>query len=208
MKAKLSTILILSLFLISCSTKQEKMGLPLSDLEDNLLDIPNRTVDQSRLFYNPKNSLWTLDDELYSGFFVSYYRDSLIKEKGGILNGKKQNEFIQWFSDGHYKQIAHYHKGKLHGEKKMWTSDSTHVLIAHLNYHSGKAHGLQKKWYPTGELFKVLNLRMGKEEGIQQAFRKNGDLYANYEAKEGRIFGLKKASLCFGLEDEKIQYAD
>ena len=46
---------------------------------------------------------------------------------------------------------------------------------------------------------------MGKEEGIQQAFRKNGDLFANYEAKEGRIFGLKKAALCFGLEDENIQ---
>ena len=29
---------------------------------------------------------------------------------------------------------------------------------------------------------------------------------ANYEAKEGRTFGLKKASLCFGLEDENIQY--
>lgn len=208
MKANLLITLILGVFLISCSTKQEQKGLPFSNLEVDSLEIPNRTVDQSKLVYNPKNSLWTLDDELYSGFFVNYYRDSLKKEKGGILNGKKQNEFIQWFSDGHYKQIAHYHKGKLHGEKKIWNSDSTHVLIAHLNYHSGKAHGLQKKWYPTGELFKVLNLRMGKEEGIQQAFRKNGDLYANYEAKEGRIFGLKKASLCYGLEDEKIQYAN
>ena len=49
---------------------------------------------------------------------------------------------------------------------------------------------------------------MGKEEGIQQAFRKNGDLYANYEAKNGRIFGLKKASLCFGLENQKIKNND
>jgi antitoxin component YwqK of YwqJK toxin-antitoxin module len=70
----------------------------------------------------------------------------------------------------------------------------------------GKAHGEQKQWYPTGELYKKLNMNMGKEEGIQQAFRKNGDLYANYEAKEGRIFGLKKAALCYGLEDENIKY--
>lgn len=47
---------------------------------------------------------------------------------------------------------------------------------------------------------------MGMEEGIQQTFRKNGALYANYEAKEGRIFGLKKAALCYGLEDQSIQY--
>lgn len=46
---------------------------------------------------------------------------------------------------------------------------------------------------------------MGKEEGLQQAFRENGVLFANYEAKDGRVFGLKKAKLCFGLEDESIQ---
>ena len=46
---------------------------------------------------------------------------------------------------------------------------------------------------------------MGKEKGIQRAYRKNGALYANYEAKNGRIFGLKKASLCFGLEDQQIK---
>lgn len=47
---------------------------------------------------------------------------------------------------------------------------------------------------------------MGREEGLQQAFRRNGYLYANYEARNGRIFGLKKAALCYGLEDENIQY--
>jgi antitoxin component YwqK of YwqJK toxin-antitoxin module len=90
----------------------------------------------------------------------------------------------------------------------MWSPDSSHVLLSHLNYVAGKVHGEQKKWYPTGELFKKLHLNMGKEEGLQQAFRKNGVLFANYEAKKGRVFGLKKAVLCFGLEDEKIQYED
>ena len=86
--------------------------------------------------------------------------------------------------------------------------DSTHILISHLNFRLGKAHGVQKKWYTTGEIFKVLHFNMGIEEGIQQAFRKNGDLFANYEAREGRIFGLKRAALCFGLEDEEVKYAE
>ncbi|EPR68296.1 hypothetical protein [Cyclobacterium qasimii] len=47
---------------------------------------------------------------------------------------------------------------------------------------------------------------MGREEGLQQAFRKNGELFANYEAKDGRIFGLKRAVLCVGLEDEVVKY--
>lgn len=102
--------------------------------------------------------------------------------------------------------MRNYKDGRLHGEKKVWSSDSSHVLIAQLNYSFGKAHGEQKKWYPTGEIFQKTNFNMGIEDGIQQAYRKNGDLYANYEAKNGRIFGLKKAALCYDLENEKIQY--
>jgi len=93
----------------------------------------------------------------------------------------------------------------LHGDKKVWSQDSAHILLTHYTFQNGSAHGEQKKWYPTGELFKVLHLNMGKEEGIQQAFRKNGALFANYEAREGRIFGLKKAALCYGLEDEQVK---
>ena len=48
---------------------------------------------------------------------------------------------------------------------------------------------------------------MGREEGLQQGFRKNGVVYANYEARDGRFYGLKKAKLCYGLEDENIKTA-
>ncbi len=195
----------LGVLLASCTEKREtKDSLP-SILTKSVLKIPNIIVDDSELHYDNKKSLWTLNDELYSGYAVSYYQDSILKKRTGFLAGKKQNQAIQWYPDGHYKQVANYHMGKLHGEKKMWSSESGHILISHLNYHTGKAHGEQKKWYPTGELFKKLNLNMGREEGIQQAFRKNGALFANYEAKEGRIFGLKKAALCFSLENERIE---
>jgi antitoxin component YwqK of YwqJK toxin-antitoxin module len=192
--------------MISCVKKTETKSAFNPNLSTTIVELPNQTVNKSALFYNNKTSLWTLKDELYSGYALSYYPDSTLKEKIGIWNGSKQNQAIQWYPDGHYKQVANYHKGKLHGEKKGWSSDLNHVLIAQLNYHTGKAHGEQKKWYPTGELYKKLNLNMGREEGMQQAFRKNGALYANYEARAGRIFGLKKAALCYGLEDENIQY--
>ncbi len=193
--------------LLSSCDKKEKTQHSLTPIHiDTSIELPNTTVDKSELQYNNKKSLLTLNDQLYSGYAVSIYPDSTLKEKIGILNGKKQNQSIQWYPDGHYKQVSNYNEGKLHGERKTWSSDASHLLIAHLNYNSGRAHGEQKKWYTTGELFKKLNLNMGREEGIQKAFRKNGDLFANYEAKEGRIFGLKKAALCFGLEDENIIY--
>lgn len=192
--------------MISCTENSNEKKVDLLDLDVASVAIPDRVMNKSSLNYDNRTSIWSLNNEPFSGFMVSFHQDSTLKEKTGILDGKKQNQFIQWFPDGKLKQLAHYHKGKLHGEKKLWSTDTSHILITHLNYHLGKAHGEQKQWYPTGELYKKLNMNMGKEEGIQQAFRKNGDLYANYEAKEGRIFGLKKAALCYGLEDENIKY--
>lgn len=199
-------IFLISLF-GSCANevKKETAIAPPAIATIPTLEVPAQTIEKSKLNYDNKVSLWTLEGKKFSGYAVSYFQDSTLLQKFGILNGKKQNESMDWYADGHLKNSANYHQGKLHGEKKFWTSDTTHTLVSHLNYHLGKLNGVQKKWYVTGEIFKILNLAMGKEEGMQQAFRKNGDLFANYEARKGRTFGLKKAALCFGLEDENIK---
>lgn len=203
----LLTGILISLLLVSCKEEPINKSTP-RVTEITELDIPDTTVSRSLLHYNNKTSLWNLNNQRYSGYAITYQKDSTIMDKFGVLDGRKQNKAVEYYPDGHMKHLSHYHKGKLHGTKKYWSSDSDHILLSHLNYVSGKLHGEQKKWYPSGELFKKLNLNMGREEGIQQAFRKNGDLYSNYEAKNGRIFGLKKAALCFGIEDEKIKYED
>lgn len=199
-------LMILGLSLFGCSkptTKETKVKVyP----QKTILSLPATTIDKSALHFNRKKSIWTLDNQLFSGYAVGYYPDSTLKEKIGFLEGRKQNKATVYYPDGQERFVQHYYRGKLHGEKKIWSADTSHTLLAHLNYHFGKAHGAQKKWYSTGEIFKILHLNEGKEEGIQQAFRKNGDLFANYEARAGRIFGLKKAALCFGLEDEKAPY--
>jgi antitoxin component YwqK of YwqJK toxin-antitoxin module len=195
----------LGVLLTGCAEKPKPQVSIVSNSIDTLIEIPDTIVENSVLHYDNKTSLWTLNDERYSGYAVSYYEAHILKEKIGIFNGKKENQAIRWYPDGHFKQVAYYHKGKLHGEKKVWSSYEEHILLSRLNYRLGKVHGEQTKWYPSGELYKKLNFNMGREEGIQQAFRKNGDLYANYEVKNGRIFGLKKTALCFGLEDENIR---
>ena len=198
-------VLLISL-LVSCGQASiEEVETPRKEAISNL-EVPSNIIEKSRLVYDNKISIWSLDGEKFSGYALTYFPDGTIKQKMGILEGRKQNETKDWYANGQIKHIAHYHKGKLHGEKKTWSADSRHLLISHLNYNSGKLHGVQKKWYSTGELFKVLNMNMGKEEGIQKAFRENGDLFANYEAKDGRNYGLKRAFLCVGLEDEEVQY--
>jgi antitoxin component YwqK of YwqJK toxin-antitoxin module len=199
-------ILISALFVAQCSKTDENINSNRTTVSLEKIEIPANTIDLSELVYNNAVSLWTLDGRLFSGYAISLYPNGNIKQKFGIYQGKKQNEALDWYPDGHLKYSSNYHKGKLHGEKKAWTSDAPHRLISHLNYKMGRAHGIQKKWYATGEIYQILNLNMGKEEGIQQAFRKNGILYANYEAKKGRIFGMKKAALCYDLEDEEVKY--
>jgi antitoxin component YwqK of YwqJK toxin-antitoxin module len=197
---------LLIFVLVSCGQAPEKDVINLEKETPNSFEVPSNTIDKSKLVYHNKNSIWTLDGEKFSGYAVTYFPDSTLKQKIGILAGRKQNKTIDWYPNGQIKHIAHYNKGKLHGEKKTWSAGASHLLISHLNYNSGKLHGVQKKWYDTGEIFKVLNMNMGREEGIQKAFRKNGELFANYEARNGRNYGLKRAVLCVGLENEIVQY--
>lgn len=208
MKPVFLILFSVGIVLASCTEKkelQQPLAPELTERPVELPEIPDVTVAISALQYDNSVSLWTLNGQSYSGHAVRYYPGSILQERICFWKGKKQNQAIQWYPDGHYKQVANYHLGKLHGEKKRWSHESTHVLLAHLNYHAGKAHGEQTQWYPTGELFKKVHLNMGREEGIQQAYRKNGVVFANYEAKNGRIFGLKKAALCYDLEAESIK---
>ena len=207
MKNNLILLLLLAFTIICCKPSNNDIHESVNDkIEIKSIEIPEILLEKSQLDYNPKKSLWTSNGNPFSGYATSYHQDSTLRQKFGILDGKKQNESVEWYSDGHMKIYANYYKGKLEGEKKSWSPDSSHILVSHLNYQRGKLNGTQKKWYPTGEIFKILNLVEGKEEGIQQAYRKNGNLFANYEARDGRIFGLKRAALCFGLDEEKIQY--
>ena len=195
----------LLLVIISCDeTNKTKTALD-ENQKDTKVTIPDLCVNKEQIEYDYKTSTFSTNGELFSGYMVSFYHNGTLKEKIGIAYGRKQNQSSYWFTNGKLKQVATYHNGYLHGERKLWSNDSVYTLVSHLNYYLGKAHGVQKQWYKTGELYKKFNLNMGKEEGIQQAFRKNGDLYANYEARNGRIFGLKKSTLCYGLEDEKVQ---
>ena len=197
--------LLLLCALISCS-KEKKVTTAESPRKEKSLQVPQKTVTLDEVVFDAKISRWLLNSTPYSGYCISKYPNGQLAEKFGVIAGRKEGPSETWFVDGHLKSSASYTRGKLDGVKSNWSPDATHILLSKLNYQNGKGHGIQRKWYATGEPFMVLTLNMGKEEGLQKAFRKNGDLYANYEAKEGRIFGMKKAKLCFGIESEIVNY--
>lgn len=199
--------LILGVCLWGCSTPSHKQQTGFaSDSASWYIPIAETIFSKTDVTYQRMGGLWLKDGKPVTGLVTQLYPDGTLQEKFGVLNGKRQNEYYAFFPDGHPQFYITYLHGKRHGESKSWTNDSAHMLISHLHYKEGRMHGVQKKYYRTGELFKVRNMNMGKEQGLQQAYRQNGKLYTNYEARNGRIFGLKKSTLCFEVEDEQVVY--
>ena len=85
---------LFTLLFLRCAEERETKHVPPPISVDTILEIPNTIIDISKLHYNNKTSIWTLNDQRYSGYAVSFYQDSILKEKIGILEGKKQNQAI------------------------------------------------------------------------------------------------------------------
>lgn len=176
--------------------------------------IDNGGVDRSKLtsvnsrdlVLRAQEGLFYFNNQPFTGLAVKYYADSVLAQEIAYVNGKKEDFLRRWFPNGQLSQESSYKNGRLHGKSSTWWEDGVQRSESHFD--NGKPHGLQKQWYRGGAAFKEQNLVHGVEEGMQRAWRKNGKLYVNYEARNGRIFGLKKAGLCYEVEDEMAQYGD
>ncbi|MFK7932543.1 MAG: toxin-antitoxin system YwqK family antitoxin [Saprospiraceae bacterium] len=142
----------------------------------------------------------------FTGTSVAHYPNGQVAETVDYQAGKKYGAVTKWFVDGTKSYAAEYQIGKLHGKSYTWWRNGNQRTDS--NYQNGVAEGEQLQWYKSGALFKKQRLVAGKEVGLQQSWRANGKIYNNYEARNGRIFGLKRANLCYELDNEVVQYSD
>lgn len=196
-------IMMLSLSFIGCNKTVEEKKLTDTYQEKTIRDFQ---VEKQQLTLNQQEGKWYYNDQPYSGFAVKFYSNGQLAEKVGFQGGKREGKAVFYYDNGLVSKIANFRANKLHGVVNNWSPNPSSIKIVESNYVNGVRHGVQKKWYPNGQLFKEMNINMGVEEGMQKAWRANGKLYINYEAKNGRIFGLKKANLCYALEDEEVQF--
>lgn len=165
-------------------------------------NIKNILIDKKYLKLNPLKGQWFYNDTPFSGYGFKIYKNDTLLEKTGYCNGKREGEDVMYFSDGSIKRKAFYVNNKLHGKKTNYLQNGQ--LMSESNYVNGERHGVQKVWYSSGQLANQRNLVKGKEEGLQKAWLENGTIYVNYEVKNGRIFGMKRANLCYQLKNEKV----
>ncbi len=166
-------------------------------------EIKEIEITKDALILHPEKGMWYYQDSPYNGYAVHYDTNGNLRERIGYFEGKKEGIAKKWFEDGQLQKISYYSANKLHGEENIWWSDGT--IAAQLNYSNGYKNGTQQRWYANGQISRKTHYTLGKEEGIQQAWLENGKIYINYEAKNGRSFGLRKAKLCYALEDEVVQ---
>ena len=141
----------------------------------------------------------------FTGTGITYFSNGFKAITIDYKNGKREGKYRKWFEEGLISFEASYSEGKRHGTTRSWWRNGN--LRSEANYEMGIAQGVQQQWYASGAKFKRIHLLDGKEEGLQQSWRENGKLYNNYEAKNGRIFGLKRANLCYELNNEIVQYS-
>lgn len=145
-------------------------------------------------------------DEPFSGTAVTYFEDGSLEKRTTYLNGKKHGLLQKWSAPDTFAYESNYKENRRHGTATFWWANGN--IRGEAQYIEGKLHGIQRQWYQSGAMFKELHYEYGVASGIQRAWRENGKLYANYEARNGRIYGLKRANLCYELDDEKIVYND
>lgn len=201
-------ILLLLVGTISCTEKRGEAdnisaSAP-SIAANNKIELP--FIFQDSLKFEPNNGLVYYRGELFSGNSKSFYSNGHVATENQYHQGKKHGYFKKYFTNSTISYHASYLDGKKNGTSKSWWSNANLRSVS--NFSKGKPNGSQRQWYKSGAKFKILNLVNGLEEGKQQSWRENGKVYCNYEAINGRIFGLKRANLCYKLDDEEVQSAN
>jgi antitoxin component YwqK of YwqJK toxin-antitoxin module len=197
-----SLLLLIFLNLSACA-KTAKKTIEVSEQQIVYKEITALEVPKNAIELSPEKGMWYYQGIPFNGYAVTYYANEKIAERIGYFNGKKEGVAKKWFKNGVPQKISHYRENRLHGVETIWWS--TGALAAKFTYNHGFKDGTQQRWYTNGQLSRKTNYTKGKEEGIQQAWLENGKIYVNYEAKNGRSFGLRKAKLCFALENEIVQ---
>jgi antitoxin component YwqK of YwqJK toxin-antitoxin module len=179
-----------------------EMDSGVNSLNHSRMENMSVEINENNLSLHPDEGLMYLGISPFSGAGISYYAHGQMAKRTEYVNGKRSGLLQKWFEDGSIAFEANYQENKLNGPVRSWWSNGN--MRSSGNFLKGKPHGLQQQWYNSGVKFKEMNLVDGKEGGMQQAWRENGKIYVNYEAKNGRIYGLKRANLCFELGDETV----
>lgn len=140
--------------------------------------------------------------EPLTGQAVTFYPNGQMASADEFVDGRRQGYARSWFPNGVMAYEVFYSAEQKQGLERSWWANGQ--LRYQLTFVDGLQEGEGWHWYRSGAKFKKSNHLAGQPVGIQQAWRENGELFSNFEYRNGRIYGLRKANTCVGIEDQQI----
>ena len=157
--------------------------------------IPDLTVEEGSDALNIQNGVSYFSNVPVSGYIISHYNNSALKEKNGYINGIQEGTSLSWFENGTMNSKRFYVNGEKDGTHYGWYSDGSKRF--EYNFTNGVNTGIHYEWYQNGSIAKKTVYKNGIEEQVQ-AWRDNGKLYINYV--------VNNSHLCYTLKNEKGEY--
>ncbi|CAL2104245.1 conserved exported protein of unknown function [Tenacibaculum sp. 190130A14a] len=186
---RITYIILLTLFLASCSTKEARTNSTVAVIERNILDTNFQLVNGVLLFKN----------EAFSGVVNTFYNSGELKSKSEYNEGKRNGMYQGWYEEGAKSFERFYTNGLKTGKHLGWYKDGQLKFMYHFNEH-GEYDGEVSEWFPNGQLLKMFNYVDGKEDGRQRMWQLDGKIRANYVTKNGERFGLIGLKKCYSVD--------
>ena len=124
----------LAVSMVSCGRKGQEVEDAKFRQEVTVVEIliPDHEESLSDLEYVREGGLWKKDGELYSGYAVNHYPSGEMKEKFGVVAGRKQGDHIVWYPNHQIWHQTHYHEGLRQGTAKTMEVTFLQCTVRHL----------------------------------------------------------------------------
>ena len=121
--------------------------------------------------------------------FHDYGRKNVLLEKGEIVDGKRNGEWIRYYDKGEIKEVKNYLDDRLEGNYEFYYKGGT--ISSSGKYSNGKKHGEWKYFNERGRVTKEENYLNGLLEGryVEYKNKENVNLQGEYsKGKKDKIW--------------------
>ncbi|NVN96043.1 MAG: hypothetical protein HXX18_12245 [Bacteroidetes bacterium] len=133
------------------------------DLNGQTQDINNLTI---------KNSLYYLQESVYTGTFTSFHKNGKVKDEGFINNGKIDSTLTSFDKVGFPLSICKIKNGQIIHQTEYYPHSNT--VRRSISLKDKLEDGLCTEYYPNGKPKEIRNYSMGKRIGKQEFWSENG----------------------------------
>ncbi|PHR47063.1 MAG: hypothetical protein COA32_09065 [Fluviicola sp.] len=143
-------------------------------------------VEGKWILFGHESSDSLVDHKSYTGYHISYYRDSLKHSEGYYFDDQRTGVWIYYFEEGETKAMITYRNNKPYGLYKEYYQNGYLKDSSYLDGSLNKIINSCVRYYENGGVaFQASYNNNHKEEGTVLYYYENGQIEVDYNAKNG-----------------------